>query len=56
MYRVVASFYVEAESAEEVEDLVRRELNSRPTQRLIADTVGDADVHEGETQEWDPNG
>jgi len=55
-YRVITSFYVEAENAKEAERLVLRELNSRPIQKLVGDTIGDADVHEGETEEWDLDG
>lgn len=54
-FRVQASFYVEAENAGDAEELVR-EINSRPVQKLIGDTVGEVDVHEDDTEPWNMEG
>lgn len=55
-FKVTASFYVEADSAEAAEAAVGAEVNGSTVQRYIAESVGDADVHAGETIPWDMNG
>lgn len=58
-WKVDVSFYVpraQAPSAADAERLVEREVNNRSIQKYLGDTVGDADVHEGETVEWDMEG
>jgi hypothetical protein len=47
IYRVVGSFYVRAANPREAEAIVSREINT------VDLTVGDIDVHAGETTQWD---
>lgn len=54
-WRVESSFYVQAPSAAEARKLVAGELNSKPVQHLIGDTVGEADVHD-DVEPWDMQG
>lgn len=55
-FKVDASFYVQADSARDAERRVTNELNSPAIQKYIGDTVGDVDVHEGDTVAWDMEG
>ena len=55
-WKVDVSFYVKADTARDAERRVVNELNSPAIQKYIGDTVGDADVHEGDTVAWNMEG
>jgi len=55
-WKVTASFYVEADTARNAERRVTNDINAPAIQKYIGDTVGDVDVHEGATIEWDMEG